>query len=644
MKAGRAWSVKMNFVLCGLLAVAWMSDHLVVTAVASDSVRPRPNIVMILVDDLGWQDVTCYDIDEKSPMETPNIDRLASEGVMFWQAYSPAPTCSPTRCAIMSGVHPARAQKTHVVGGHPPVPHHRTAHAMMSPWYSGRMPADEYTLAKALQAEGYTTGHSGKWHMAIDHHAFPQPEDQGFDWSRSNRGATTAMRPDRFSDFATSGSGDPYRLDEDGFPHDQTTADALEFLQEHHADPFFLYYATWLVHTPIHTRSRILLEKYCRKLEVSVDPQSPEGWAVEGQKNPWYCAMVEMLDHYVGDVVTYLDETDDPRWPGHKLRENTYVIFTSDNGGMERAGSEIITDNAPLDRGKISLMEGGTRVPLMITGPGIKEDIQSDVMVNGLDFYPTVLAWAGIGIRDDKQLDGCNLSPLLAVDATQADLVRDPDGHVRNSMVWHFPNSVAWESTIRVGDYKLVRNYNYRHDPASDELELYRLYDSSHGKLVRVDIEESKNLAGDDAARASLMNQQLTSVLEQMRASYPYFNPAFRGAGDAARHTPKVQAVSVQDGLLRVTIRDRGNAVVSANLITTKNGGDRYEEWNRHEMQVLNGSTVTGQIPPGTTHYVINLIDSENFLVSYPELPAAGDLAKGDQFSMFALEVHSVEQ
>ena len=231
---------------------------------APDGRPSKPNVVLILTDDLGWQDVGCYDIDQPCPMETPHIDALAQQGVMFWQAYAPAPTCAPTRCAIMSGVHPARAQKTHVVGGNPPRPHHRTGHAMMPPWYSGRMPEDEFTLAKALKQDGYATGHCGKWHMAINHNAFPDATDQGFEWSRHDLGVTRKMTPHRLTGFATDKQDDPYRLDDDGFPFDQNTADALSFMQEHKSRPFFLYCATWLVHTPIHTRSERLLEK--RKL------------------------------------------------------------------------------------------------------------------------------------------------------------------------------------------------------------------------------------------------------------------------------------------------------------------------------------------------------------------------------------------
>ena len=183
------------------------------------------------------------------------------------------------------------------------------------------------------------------------------------------------------------GKKDPFRLDENGFPYHQTSEDALTFLRQNKAKPFFLYYATWLVHTPIHTRSEKLLDKYCKKLGVE-KPKDNRGWTLKGQRNPFYCAMVEELDYYMGKLFDYLSETEDPRWPGHKLAENTYAIFTSDNGGMEGHPGEIITDNYPLDKGKISLMEGGTRVPLVITGPGIPKGVESDVMVNGLGFLP----------------------------------------------------------------------------------------------------------------------------------------------------------------------------------------------------------------------------------------------------------------
>lgn len=601
--------------------------------------RPKPNVVLILVDDLGWQDVKCYDIDEPSPYETPRIDRLASRGVQFWQAYSPAPTCSPTRCAIMSGNHPARAQKTHVVGGSPPIPHNRNGSRMMSPWYSGRMPENEMTLARVLQHSGYVTGHCGKWHMAINHHAYPQPEDQGFDWTRSDRGTTASMRPDRVSGFATTAEEDPYRLDENGFPCHQNSEDALTFLRDHKDKPFFLYYATWLVHSPIHTRSRVLLDKYCEKLGVRPE-EDPQTWSGEGQTNPFYCAMVEQLDYYVGQVFDYLEQTEDPRWPGHMLSENTYVIFTSDNGGMEGTSTEIYTDNYPLDRGKISAMEGGTRVPLIICGPGIEAGVESDVMVNGLDFFPTVLSLLDIEKPDDKQLDGCDLARLLRNNPADPSLVQEADGSVRDTMVWHFPHSVALESTIRVGDYKLVRNYNHVNNNQCDELELYRLYRTEDGRQVRVDIEESQNLAEALPDKVQELNSRLTDLLESMDASYPYYNPGYRRELPGREVVPTVTGHQCDGADVVFAYQENGARVERANLIYTLNGGARYEEWFRVPAELGADLSITATLPENTTHYFINLIDENNFLVSFPQPPDATTLSREPgKFSEHALAV-----
>ena len=599
--------------------------------------RPaKPNVVLILTDDLGWQDVKCYDIDEPSPMETPNIDSLAKQGVKFWQAYSPAPTCAPSRCAIMSGNHPARAQKTHVVGGAPPTPNHKYGWTMMAPWYSGRMPENETTLARVLQSNGYVTGHSGKWHMAIDHKAFPQPEDQGFDWTRSSRGARSGM-PSRVSGFATIQKEDPFRLDENGYPYHQTSEDALTFLRENHQKPFFLYYATWLVHTPIHTRSEQLLEKYCKKLGVE-KPNDQEGWTMKGQTNPFYCAMVEELDYYMGKVFDYLKGTQDPRWPGHKLIENTYIIFTSDNGGMEGHPGEVITDNYPLDKGKISAMEGGTRVPLIITGPGIPKGVESDVMVNGLDFYPTLLTLTGTKRPKDKDLDGCDLSDLLLKNPTNSSLVKNKDGKPRNTMVWHFPHSVALESTIRMGGYKLVRNYNHRFDERTTELELYQLYKTENGKQVRVDIEEANNLASQHPQLSKELNERLSSILNEMDASYPYYNPQARRVGAEKNLIPKVISHEIQNETVTFSVREQGAKIVRADLIYTNNGGKKYEEWYRIKGKEKTKGTISFNLPEGSTHYYLNLIDENNFLVSYPETPDYSELGKSkEKFSKFAI-------
>ena len=605
-----------------------------VTSVQADERPEKPNVVLILTDDLGWQDVKCYDVDEPCPMETPNIDALAQRGVMFWQAYSPAPTCGPSRCAIMSGTHPARAQMTHVGGGKPPRPHHKRGWAYMSPWYTARMPANEITLAKALRQHGYATGHSGKWHMSKNHNSFPAATDQGFDYSRVSRGVQ-ALMPNRLADFASSDAGDPYRLDENGFPFDQTTEDAIGFLNEAKGRPFFLYYATWLVHAPWQMRCERLLNMYVDKLGVELTEEARTGWKVEGQNNPFYCAMVELLDYYIGRMIHHLETTDDPRWPGHKLIENTYVIFTSDNGGMEGSPTEIATDNFPLDRGKISLMEGGTRVPLIIIGPGIRRGVQTDVMVNGLDFYPTILSLTGTDRPAGKHLDGCDLSTLLQTDPTDASLIREPEtGKGRDTLVWHFPNSSAQESSIRIGDYKLVRNY-------FDEprLELYHLYTSAGSKVVRADIEEANNLADSMPEKVAAMDRRLTEILTEMDASYPYFNPHCPRLPQRVE-SPTVLDVQRQADSVELTFRENGARVVRADLIYTTNGGHRNEEWFRAPATSVADGRVSAQLPSGTTHYIINLIDANNFLVSYPDIEPIDNNKAITSYSEFALSVN----
>jgi uncharacterized sulfatase len=608
---------KMKF---NLLAVA-----LIASVVFAEDGRPeKPNVLLLLTDDLGWQDVKCYDIDEPSPMETPNIDALAKKGIQFWQAYSPAPTCAPSRTAIMSGNHPARSQLTHVVGGTPPAPYHKTAHRMMPPWYSGRFPAGVIALPETLRNNGYTTGHSGKWHLAMKHNSFPQPEDIGFDWSRSVHGTTARMKPHRLTGFATDDPNDPYRLDENGFATHQLSIDALTFVEENKDKPFFLFYATKLVHTPIHTRSERLLKKYCEKLGVEL-PENPQEWKGEGQTNPFYCAMVEELDYYVGQMFDLLETTEDPRWPGHRLIENTYIIFSSDNGGMESMPGEIITDNYPLDRGKISAMEGGVRVPLIITGPGIDAGVESDVMINGLDFYPTILSWTGTPVPEGKTFDGCDISELLKNDPTDPELVKGDDGSVRDTMLWHFPNSLALESTIRIGDYKLVRNYDHVGDAREPELELYRLYETKDGQQVRGDIEEAKDLAASMPEKAQAMNAELSERLTEMKASYPYYNPHFKSSLPNKEKVPTVLSFVENGHGVEFSYQENGAKVVRAQLIYTLNGGENVfaEEWFRTPATLLPGNKISAVLPEGTTHYVINLIDENNFLVSYPDVDKA---------------------
>jgi arylsulfatase A-like enzyme len=580
---------------------------------------PAPNIVLMLADDLGWQDVKCYDIDAPSPMETPNIDALAKRGILFRHAYSPAPSCTPSRCAIMSGNHPARAQTTHVSGGKPPGANKNQR--MITPWFSGRMPANEQTIARTLRENGYKTGHTGKWHMSASHDGFPGALDQGFDFTSGGRGITQGMG-DRLQNFATDKPGDPYRLDDKGFPTDSVTVDALKFMETNKAKPFFLYYSTWLVHNPIHSRSKALLDKYAQKL--GVDPANPKDWSTEeGQKNPFYCAMVETLDHYVGQLVTFLETTDDPRNPGHKLIDNTYIFFTSDNGGAEggRGEGEYFTDNAPLDGGKTWVREGGVRVPFLVAGPGIPAGKESDVVVNGLDFYPTILSMAGVKKPEGKNLDGANLQPLLTGAQNDSSLVLDQNGKPRTEMVWHYPHAKN-QSTIRSGDFKLIRNYE-TDSGKPPALELYRLVDTKDRKSARVDIEEAKNLAAEQPEKAAELDTRLTEILTEMKASLPYWNPTCKKT-PVTNHkkVPAVTGHTVDGHTVTATFKENGARVVRADLIyaisSAGKRGQASQEWFRAFAEIENGQ-LKGTLPPEATHIYINLIDENNFMVNYPQ-------------------------
>jgi arylsulfatase A-like enzyme len=588
------------------------------------SERPeKPNVVLMLVDDLGWQDVICYDVDEPAPYETPNLDKLAQRGVLFTNGYSPAPVCSPSRCAIMSGKHPARTMSTTVASGKPPMPHH-PQNSFISPWCRGGMDTKNVTIAEALKSNGYKTGHVGKWHIAVNHYAFPQPVDEGFDFSSHYLGNTQARgvqngMPNRLEGFATNQENDPYRLDEEGFPRDHVTEEALRFLSKNKQDPVFLYYASWLVHTPIQTRSKQLLEKYCQKLGYEF-PKDPKGWTLEGQTNPYYCAMVEMIDYYIGKLLGYLEETDDPRWPGHKLIENTYLIFSSDNGGMEGYSNFVFTDNYPLDEGKIHVREGGIRVPFLISGPDISGGVKSEVVVNGLDFYPTILSWTGTQNSAKQILDGSDLEPLLQTDPTNSAKVMDVrTNKPRESMFWHFPNGYCQQSAHLKNGYKLIYNHPYERQ----RVELYQLYDGS-GK--RVDWEEAKDISGEEPEVADSMKQELLAFLKEMNAGMTNYNPSctkvkMPGAGKF------VSVIDQQRTNRRVRLRyqENGAKLVSAKVIYSLNGDSEDSEWFPLEAKMIpasgkNPAKVEATLPAKTTHYLYNLVDENNFMVSFPQL------------------------
>jgi len=607
---------------------------LLTCASLAQATRPaQPNFLLILADDLGWQDVKVYDLMETAVVngfggtnvfETPHMDQLATEGVLFTNAYSPAPTCAPSRVAIMSGKHPGRSDVTHVSGGKCPKASSVNASGI-TPHYRSSLQDEEISLAEMLQAAGYYTGVFGKWHMSPDghHSSFPLPTDQGFDESYNGRGVQSGM--DRLTGFATTSPTDPYQLDSNGMATDPVTQEALSFLADSvtQEEAFFCYYSTWLVHGPWQMRTESLLQKYAGLMGYSYPLDGSEIFAA-GQNNPYYAAMVESLDYYINQIITYLENTDDPRWPGHKLIENTYIVLTSDNGGMENGeyGGGKVTDNYPLDQGKISIKEGGTRVPFMLRGPGIASNTVSDAVINGLDLYPTFLALAGISIPSER-LDGCDLSDLWLNDPQDGARILEASGEVRESMFWHFPHSGRVASTILKDGWKLYKNYDYLwNGAAAQQYSLYRIYNANSDA---VDLGEMTDLIDTQPTVANELKAEIEAWIEEVDARPAYLNPkkgtlpltdqslTILGAG----HDDTVAWVSWNTDLAKVKYLD---------LLYTKSAtADGNEEWFKVPVPFSHDQGwAEVAIPDGAQSFFFTLVDENNFFVSSVDLTGHG--------------------
>ena len=483
----------------------------------------QPNIVIFYVDDLGWQDIEVNDLDDPCPYETPNLKKLAGAGMNFTQAYSPAPTCSPSRAGIITGQHPAKIKLTHVDLG--VVKPGRGTERLVAPYLQSHLELDVLTLADAMKQNGYRTGHVGKWHVGLT------SESYGFDFVNQTRGIHRSV-DDRTKDFATADdkkyplSKEKYEPVSDknpngiSYPHDELTESAIQFMGESKDKPFFLNVCHWMVHWPMLTRNGELLEHYCDKFGQPFPPEKGD-MKLPGQQNPYFASMTTSVDWSLGRLVDYLEKTEDPRSPGKKLIETTYIFFTSDNGGAEIRGKEILSDNAPLKFGKKHPEEGGIRVPMIVAGPGIAKGSHFDGLVNQLDYFPTILklTQSKIAPENMSELSGLDISPVLN---GAVDHVTDAKGVERKHLFWHFPHNGAdaMKSAIRQGDFKLYKRY------FSDDYELYRLY--IDGK--RLDLEEKNDLANDEAYKTivEILAAKLNAELKANNAEMPYLNPAYK--------------------------------------------------------------------------------------------------------------------
>jgi arylsulfatase A-like enzyme len=448
----------------------------------------RPNIVFILADDLGWRDLGSYGSEWH---RTPNLDRLAREGMRFTQAYSPAPICSAARAAILTGKSPARLNFEFVTKQQPGAQAWTTP--LQSPPYTLDLPLAERTVAEVLRDAGYSTGFFGKWHVSRHHGSYLKwspthgPLQQGFEAGDEEFGSHTYSYPkDEDVGFGDFKAGE--------FPRDALTDKAIAYLREKREQRFFLYLSHYYVHSPIHTRMRWLFDHYRTKL--------PEERAA-------YAAMVETLDHEVGRLLAALDELG--------LAKNTLVVFASDNGGHPEYAA-----NGPLRGSKWNLYEGGVRVPFIVRWPGrVAASKVNDGVIMTNDLYATFAAAGGGSTGASGEIDSVSLLPALEAKATAA---------ADRALVWHFPyyhpegeklfpaakrdigvNDFAVSQTrphsaIRVGDYKLLRFYE------DDREELYD---------VTKDMGEQRNLATEMPAKRKELRERLDAYLRGVNARLP---------------------------------------------------------------------------------------------------------------------------
>jgi arylsulfatase A-like enzyme len=428
---------------------------------------PRPNLICILVDDLGWTDLG---VQGSKFYETPNIDRLALQGMRFTQAYAACTVCSPTRAALLTGKYPARLQLTDWIRGHV-----RPYARLKVPDWTMHLPLEERTLAEALREAGYATASIGKWHLGGPEF---YPERQGFD---ENIGGTDkGSPPSYFSPYKipTLPDGPPGE-----FLTDRLTEEAVKFIERNQARPFFVYLPHYAVHTPLMGKSNVVA-RYERKADAN-----------RPQRHATYAALVESVDDSVGRLMRRLDDLG--------LTERTVILFTSDNGGLVL---QNVTSNLPLRAGKGSAYEGGVRVPLFVKWPGVTPPGSiCDTPVITPDFFPTLLAIAGLPAPPPGTVDGESLVPLL----------RQTGGLRREAIYWHYPHyhpgGATPYSAIRQGDFKLIEFFEDQH------VELYNL---------RADLGETTDLAARQPDRAKALREKLRAWRHQVGAQLPIPNPA----------------------------------------------------------------------------------------------------------------------
>ena len=439
--------------------------------VAIAAPRP-PNVIVILVDDMGQTDAACYG---SRLYATPHIDQLAKDGVRFTDGYSACTVCSPTRAALLTGKYPARLRITDWIAGHD-----KPKAKLKIPDWQKFLPFEEITLAEQLKSAGYATASIGKWHLTPGLKSGDDayyPEKHGFDINVG--GYARGQPPSYFSPYGIPTLTEGPKGE---FLTDREAAEAVKFMEANKDRPFFIYLPHYAVHTPLAGKPEVIAQ-YKGKIDAD---------ATLKQRNATYAALVSSVDDALGTIRANLRRL--------KLEDNTVIFFTGDNGGLLP-----ITENSPYRAGKGSAYEGGVRVPLIALWPGVTKpgSIEATPAIT-LDLYPTVLEMTGVKPLT-AQVDGRSLAPVLRGGKLD-----------RDAIYWHYPHyhpgGATPYSAIRKGNLRLVHFYE------DDRDELYDLAQ---------DIGETKNLAATQPEKTKELRTQLDGWLKSIDAQFPTANPNY---------------------------------------------------------------------------------------------------------------------
>jgi arylsulfatase A-like enzyme len=502
-----------KYIIIISLSVFWLIG---LTSQAQPKVQ-SPNIILIVADDLGWMDLSCYG---STFYETPNLDRLAANGVRFTNNYAASPVCSPTRASIMTGKYPTKTGVTDWIKGRQENGKALPYEKLIAPATAWQLALEETTIAEYAKANNYKTFLAGKWHLGEEEKYWP--DYQGFEiniggWSK---GSPTGRMNDSAGGFFT-----PYKNPKlsDGpageYLTDRLTNECISFIKNNNKEPFFMMYSMYAIHNPLQAPAELIKKYTAKQKQLNIQPKDrfakdeewmkyEKGWRKRlVQDQPVYAAMVENMDSNIGRIINQLRELG--------IDDNTVIIFTSDNGGLSTAEGSP-TMNGLLRAGKGWLYEGGIRVPLIIYWKGkATAGTVSSLPVNSIDIFPTIATIINNEYKKNETIDGQDIFQMMNQSSVNAN----------RKLFWHYPHYSNQGgkpgAAIRAGAYKLIYYFE------SKTTELFN---------IATDVGEQKNIAAQHPKIVKQMSTQLLSWLKKVKAkefsNNPDYDPASSGGNN----------------------------------------------------------------------------------------------------------------